>query len=428
MKDVLAVILGGGRGAGLYPLTRHRSEPAVPLGGKYRLIDVPISNCLNAGLNQVYVLTQFLSVSLHRHIAATYKVDPFNRGFVEVLAAQQTNESADWYQGTADALRQNLRYLTSHGADLVLVLSSDQIYRMDFANLVHRHRESGAPVTMAVTPVTRERTGTLGVVQANEQDVIRLLVEKPQTAGELQRLRMPASWLQARGVAALGREHLANMGIYLFNSSSLVNLLEAHPAAIDLVRDLLVPSLATHGIRVKLFDGYWEDVGTIRAYHQANLALAGDQPPFDFHIPEGVIFTRMRYLPPSRILASRVAHSLIADGCEVQAGTCLERSVIGIRSRIGRDVTLRDTVMNGADDLETPIQLEENRRLQRPGIGIGDGCVIERAILDKGCRIGRDVRILNRGGVTNEDGPHHVIREGIVVIPDGTTVPDGTVI
>lgn len=297
MQDVLTLILGGGRGARLYPLTMRRSEPAVPLAGKYRLIDVPISNCINSGLHQIYILTQFLSVSLHRHIAYTYKIDPFKRGFIEVLAAQQTNEKADWYQGTADALRQNLRYVRDHAIADVLVLSGDQIYRMDFAKLLHAHRESQADVTVAVTPVRRERTSELGILRLADDLRVVQIHEKPQTEQHLSRLRTPARWLEQRGLNPQGREYLANMGIYVFSTRALIHLLDESPEAKDLVHELLISNLADRQIRAYLFDGYWEDLGTIKSYHEAHLALASDQPPFDFHSPEGVIYTRSRNLP-----------------------------------------------------------------------------------------------------------------------------------
>jgi len=428
MQDVLTLILGGGRGARLYPLTMRRSEPAVPLAGKYRLIDVPISNCINSGLHQIYVLTQFLSVSLHRHIAHTYKIDPFKRGFIEVLAAQQTNEKADWYQGTADALRQNLRYVRDHAIADVLVLSGDQIYRMDFAKLLHAHRDSQADVTVAVTPVRRERTSGLGILRVADDQRVVQIHEKPQTEQHLSRLSLPAGWLEQRGLEPRGREYLANMGIYVFSTRALVQLLEANPDAKDLVHELLIPHLADRKIQAYLFDGYWEDLGTIKSYHEAHLALASDRPPFDFHSLEGVIFTRMRNLPASRVRAAHIEHCLIADGCQVEPGARLERSVVGVRSWIGHNVSLRETILIGADQLETEEQKATNRRLGRPDVGVGDGSVVERAILDKDCRIGRNVQIVNRRKVQDEEGKYHVIRDGIVVIPNGMIVPDGTVI
>jgi glucose-1-phosphate adenylyltransferase len=428
MQSVLSLILGGGRGTRLYPLTKLRSKPAVPLAGKYRLIDIPISNCINSGLNRIYVLTQFLSVSLHRHIAHTYKFDPFSRGFVEVLAAQQTNETADWYRGTADAVRQNLRYLQEDGAREFLILSSDQLYRMDFQQLLMTHRNTRADVTIGVVPVEQDQARDLGVVRVDESLRITALVEKPQTGEQLQPFRLSAGWLEARGAAAPRREYLANMGIYLFSRQVLFDLMEAHPAATDFVREILARGLTTHRVQAHFFNGYWEDLGTIRSYYEANLALTSDRPPFDFHSPEGVIFTRMRYLPASRVSAAQMDHCLISDGCLIHPGACLERCVIGLRSRIGKDVTLRDTILIGADRYETDRERAANSKQGIPDFSVGDGTVIERAIVDKDCRIGRNVRIINRQRLQEDDGPNYHIRDGIVVIPNGAVVSDGTVI
>jgi glucose-1-phosphate adenylyltransferase len=428
MKDVLTVILGGGRGTRLYPLTKHRSEPAVPIAGKYRLIDVPISNCINSGLQRVYVLTQFLSVSLHRHIANTYKFDPFGRGFVEVLAAQQTNEAADWYEGTADAIRQNLRYLRQEAPAHVLVLCGDQLYRMNFRELLRTHLEARAHVTLAVAPVRRAQAPGLGVVRLDETGRLVDLVEKPQAPRQLDALRTAPAWFEGRGLGGRDYEHLANMGIYLFQSEVLLDLLQAQPPATDLVRELLLRGLATHRVQAHLFTGYWQDVGTIPSYYEASLALAGDAPPFDFHGAEGTVYTRMRNLPASRVGAARLEQCLVSDGCQVGDGVRAERSILGVRSRVGRDVTLRGAVLIGADRYETPAQREENRRRGLPDLGVGDGSVIERAILDKDCRIGRGVHIVNSQNVQEADGENYVVRDGIVVIPDRAVVPDGTVI
>ena len=428
MRDVLTLILGGGRGTRLFPLTRDRSEPAVPLAGKYRLIDVPISNCLNSGLIRIYVLTQFQSVSLHRHIAQTYKGGPFNEAFVEVLAAQQTNEAADWYDGTADALRQNARYVFADGCRDVMVLSGDQLYRMDFGQLLQTHRRTGADATMAVLPVTRDHARRLGILHVDDNGRIVRLAEKPQSDEDLAQLRTGAAELARFGLTDRGRDFLANMGIYLFTREAFFGLLHAHPAAIDIVRELFVPSLETHRFQAHFFDGYWEDLGSICSYHAAHLALAGDDPPFDFHSQEGVIYTRMRYLPASRVSASQVSQCLISDGCQVETGARLERCVIGIRSRIGAQVQLRETVMLGADDLETDADRAANRTRGIPDLGVGDGSIIHRAILDKDCRIGRNVRIVNDGEVRDADGDNYFIRDGIVVVANGAAIADGTII
>jgi glucose-1-phosphate adenylyltransferase len=428
MQGVLSLILGGGRGTRLYPLTKLRSKPAVPLAGKYRLIDIPISNCINGGCNRVYVLTQFLSVSLHRHIANTYKFDPFSRGFVEVLAAQQTNEAADWYQGTADAVRQQIRYVQEDGCREVLILSGDQLYRMDFRQLIRTHRDSRADVTIAVLPVHARQAAEFGILRLDETGKVAGFVEKPKTAEQLEPMRTSVEWIERRGIESRGRQFLASMGIYLFNRQTLFDLLNTGPLATDFGKEIFPRSLKTHRVQAYLFDGYWEDLGTVKAYHEANLALAGDEPPFDFHSPEGVIYTRMRFLPASRVSAASMNHCLISDGCVVQAGADIERCVIGLRSRIGRNVVLRDTVLIGADRFETDAERLGNRQRGLPDFTVGDGSVIERAILDKDCRIGRNVHIINRRGLENDEGDNYVIRDGIVVIPKGITVPDGTVI
>jgi glucose-1-phosphate adenylyltransferase len=428
MQQVLSLILGGGRGTRLYPLTRYRSKPAVPIAGKYRLIDIPISNCINSGLNRVYVLTQFLHVSLHRHIANTYKFDPFGGGFVEVLAAQQTNEAADWYQGTADAVRQQVRYVQEDPGRDVLVLSGDQLYRMDFRDLVRTHCESKAEVTLAVLPVSREQVAGFGVVRLDDGGRVVGFVEKPTTDQQLATVRTPEAWLERRGITAPGRNYLASMGIYLFGREALFELLEADSSATDFGKDILPRSLKTHRVQAHLFDGYWEDLGTIKAYYAANLALAGDAPPFDFHTPEGVIYTRMRNLPASRVSDAELRQCLVSDGCIIEAGTRAERCVIGIRSRIGRGVTLRDAIVCGLRVFTTDADRADNRSAGVPDLGIGAGTVIERAIVDKDARIGRNVRIVNRRGVQEDEGDNYAIRDGIVVIPDRAVVPDGTVI
>jgi glucose-1-phosphate adenylyltransferase len=426
MQDVLTLILGGGRGKRLYPLTKHRSEPAVPIAGKYRLIDIPISNCLNSGLNRIYVLTQYLSVSLHRHIAHTYEFDPFSRGFVEVLAAQQTHEAADWYQGTADAVRQNIRYLQEDSCREVLLLSGDQLYRWDFQLLMQAHRDADVDVTIAAIPVTRTQASEYGVLHVDEQNHVLGIVEKPRTAEQLDKLRIPPGRRSRH--ADSGREYLANMGIYVFNREVLVELLSTPPLVADLVIEVFPRMLPSQRVQAHQYDGYWEDLGTIKSYFDANLALAKDHPPFNFFTPQGMIYTRMRNLPAARVSGARLEQCLVSDGCTVQPGARLERCLIGLRSRIGRNVRLRDTIIIGADRFETEPEREDNRRRGLPDFSVGDGCVIERAILDKDCRIGENVHIINRRQLQDDEGENYVIRDGIVVIPNGAVVPSGMVI
>jgi glucose-1-phosphate adenylyltransferase len=427
-QQVLSLILGGGRGSRLFPLTMLRSKPAVPIAGKYRLIDIPISNCINSGCNRIYVLTQFLSVSLHRHIANTYKFDPFSRGFVEVLAAQQTNEAADWYQGTADAVRQNIRYVHEDKCQDVLILSGDQLYRMDFAQLLRSHRDTKADVTIAVLPVSADNASGFGICRLDDQGRVAGFVEKPQTAAQLAPLRTDEEWIRARGIEPQGRQFLASMGIYLFKREALFHLLNAPPLATDFGKEIFPRSIHTHHVQAHLFDGYWEDVGTVKSYHEANLALTSEHPPFDFHRRGGVIYTRMRYLPASRINAARLDHCLVSDGCVISSGTTITRCVIGIRTQIGRDVKLSNSVLIGADRYDNQEEREDNRRRGLPNLGIGDGSVIDNAILDKDCRIGSNCRITNQERIQNGEGKNFVIRDGVVVIPKGAVVLDGTVI
>ena len=428
MHNVLSLILGGGRGTRLYPLTALRSKPAVPVAGKYRLIDIPISNCINSGLNRIYVLTQFLSVSLHRHIANTYKFDPFGGGFVEVLAAQQTNEATDWYQGTADAVRQQVRYVLEDNCLEVLILSGDQLYRMGFGEMLRTHRESKADATLAVIPVQRSQVGGFGLVRLDDAGRIEGFIEKPQTEDLLAPFRTPTEWMARRGIQAPDRPYLASMGIYCFTRSALLDMLNARPPATDFGKEVFPRSLRSHRLQAHLFDGYWEDLGTVKAYHQANLELASSSPPFDFNTPDGVIYTRGRFLPASRVNGAMLSEALISDGCVVQEGSRIERSVVGVRSRLGRNVTLRDAVIIGADRYETDAERAANRDRGIPDLIVGDDVVIERAILDKDCRVGNNVRIVNRRGVQDDEGPNFVIRDGIVAIPRGTVIPDGTVI
>lgn len=427
-REVLGLILGGGRGTRLYPLTMLRSKPAVPLAGKYRLIDIPISNCINSGCNRIYVLTQFLSVSLHRHIANTYKFDPFSRGFVEVLAAQQTNEASDWYQGTADAVRQNVRYIHEDPCRDVLVLSGDQIYRMDFRELLKAHRDSDADVTIAVLPVPKEQTAGFGLVKLDDTGKVVDFLEKPMQEELLAPFHTDEAWIAKRGIKAPGRPYLASMGIYLFKREALFHLLNASPIATDFGKEIFPRSIQSSKVQAYLFDGYWEDVGTIKSYHEASLALASDDPPFEFHSPEGVIYTRMRYLPASRINAARLDQCIIADGCTIGAGTTITRCVLGIRTQVGRNATLRNTVIIGADRYATTEERNESSRRGTPCYGIGDGTVIDNAIVDKDACIGTHCRIVNQESVQEGDGKNYVIREGVVVIPKGAVVMDGTVI
>ena len=427
VSKVISLILGGGRGTRLYPLTKSRSKPAVPIAGKYRLIDIPISNCLHSGLEQIFVLTQFNSVSLHRHIANTYKFDPFGKGFVEVLAAQQTLQHETWYQGTADAVRRNIPYFAEGQADLVLILSGDQLYRMDYQDLIRTHRETSADVTIAMLPASEADAPAFGCMRIGDDGRITDFEEKPKTPEALDRARSSPESLARLGFEDPTRPYLASMGIYLFNVETLVDLLSSSETT-DFGKQLFPRAIPNHRVQAHVFDGYWEDIGTVAAFHKANIDLTREDPPFDFVSGDRPIFTRPRYLPCSRLSEVTVRHSLIADGCVVGDGSVIENSVIGVRARIDKGCMIKSSYLMGIDVFETPRQREANRRAGRPDLGIGAGSQIEGAIVDKNAHIGRDVKILNRQGVDEAEGPNYVIRDKIVVIPKFAVLPDGTTI
>lgn len=427
MPNVVSLILGGGQGSRLYPLTKHRSKPAVPVGGKYRLIDIPISNCLNSGFNRVHVLTQFASVSLHRHIANTYRFDPFHQGFVQILAAQQTLDSRDWYQGTADAVRQNLSRVADASIDHVLILSGDQLYRMNFRHLMQTHLESSADVTLCSIPVTRENSADFGILQTDPQGRIVDFSEKPTDPTVLDRLTVPEERFREAGIEPRERTLLANMGIYLFRRSALFEALDT-VEGMDFGKHVFPGMLQRYRLHAHLFDGYWEDLGTIRSFHKANLDLAADPPSFEFHVPDGVIFTHARFLPGARITGAQVNESMVADGAMVGGDSVLHRSILGVRSRVGAGVHLSECIMLGADAYESDAQRRANQKKGVPDVGIGPESRIERAIIDKNCRIGARVQALNPHRRTDRETELYVIRDGIVVIPKGTVVPDDTVI
>lgn len=425
MRRVVTLVLGGGRGTRLYPLTKFRSKPAVPLAGRYRLIDIPLSNCINSGLNRIYVLTQFNSVSLHRHIRSSYTFDRFSRGFVEILAAQQTISNAEWYQGTADAVRQNLRYLQQPDIDQVLVLSGDQLYRMDFREMVSSHQKAGAHVTIAAVPVHSRQAPGLGIMRLDETGRVAGFLEKPQTEEELHHVRTDPAWIDRQGIHSGGRDCLASMGIYLFDRDTLLQVLEKTDYQ-DFGKEVFPASIRSRHVQVHLFDGYWEDIGTIRSFYDANLQLATEQPPFELASAEAPIYSRPRFLPPSRIEGATVRGSLIAEGCIIRDGAVIENSVVGVRCRIGPDVHIRNSVLMGNDFYEPPELSDPGNLDDGPRLGVGRGTRIEGAIIDKNCRIGRNVQIVNRQGLhSTEETDCGMVREGISVVPKGATLPDG---
>jgi len=417
MKDVLAVILGGGRGTRLHPLTLHRSKPAVPIAGKYRLIDIPISNCLNSDLRRIFVLTQYNSESLNKHIGLTYKFDLFSSAFVSVLAAEQTEESGDWFQGTADAVRQNKRHFANHEFRDVLILAGDQLYHMDFARMLETHRRQVADVTVAVTPVPSEQATGFGILKMNGLGRITHFEEKPPAE------RLPQLVSE---IPSIGSGLIASMGIYLFKREALEAALK-NPALVDFGRHVIPDALSRSRVQAHVHRGYWEDVGTIRSYFHANLALCQPVPPFDFYEASRPVYTHPRFLPASKVESCVVTNSLLSEGCIV-VGAQIERSVIGIRSRIGRGAQVRESLILGADYYETLDELDRGSGRGAPPIGVGEDSIVAGAILDKNARIGRGVRILNEAGVQEKEGDGYYIREGIVLVPKNGVIPDGTVI
>ena len=419
MREVVTLVLGGGRGTRLYPLTKYRSKPAVPVAGRYRLIDIPLSNCINSGLNRIYVLTQFNSTSLHQHIRSTYSFDVFSRGFVEILAAQQTNEHSDWYQGTADAVRQNLNCIMEPGTRYVLILSGDQLYRMNFGEMLATHEWSGADVTIASVPVHSRDASGLGVMRVDDHFRVRGFLEKPKTEAELSLVRTDPKWIESKGIESRGRDCLANMGIYLFNRDTLVRLLEKTPYH-DFGKEIFPTAIRSRHVQLHLYDGYWEDIGTIRSFYEANLSLASANGPFSLFSPAAPIYSRARFLPPSRIDGASVRSSLIADGCIIEEGATIENSIIGVRRRIGKNVTIRNSILMGCDFYD-----EEFPETHRMAMRIGDGTLIEGAIIDKNCRIGRNVRITNPDGIDQTpEADWGMVRDGVVVVAKNTTLPD----
>ncbi|OUW75062.1 MAG: glucose-1-phosphate adenylyltransferase [Saprospirales bacterium TMED214] len=422
LSKTIALILGGGRGTRLFPLTKIRAKPAVPLAAKYRLIDIPISNCINSGLNRAYVLTQFLSESLHRHLRQTYTFDHFNGGFVELLAAQQTvNQGTDWYQGTADAVRKNLVHLEEDWIEHVLILSGDQLYRMDFREMMQTHIESGADATIAGIPVSRKDASALGIMQVDDRGQVRGFVEKPQTDQEIESVRMEPSWIDAHGIPSRGRDCLASMGLYIFNKATMVDLLNSNDHQ-DFGKEVFPEAINSHKVQVHLFDGYWEDIGTIRAFYEANLNLAGNAPPFDIRTPEAPIYSRPRFLPPTIMGDTKISGSLIADGCRIGQNVTISNSVIGLRTVVGDNVVIKDSVVMGADFIEDPANLADGVL----PVGIGAGTTIAGTILDKNCRIGSNVHIVNEVGVENQ-GEDDVlqVRDGIPIVIKNGQIEDG---
>ncbi|MFN8177054.1 MAG: sugar phosphate nucleotidyltransferase [bacterium] len=415
-EGTLCVVLGGGRGVRLDPLTRYRSKPAVPVGGKFRLVDIPISNSLNSGIRRIFVITQFNSASLNWHISRTYNLDLFTRGFVEVLAAEQTSADSTWFQGTADAVRRCLVHMREFYPRDVLILSGDQLYRMDFGPMIRQHYDTGAAVTIAAKPVPKARTKSFGLMQLDAEKRVRAFLEKPQDDALVAPYELPAEFREPEEHEAL---YTASMGIYVFRYEFLVELLEGTAVA-DFGKDVLPEAARRADVRGFLFRGYWEDIGTIRAFYEANLALASPDPPFVFHTAGAPIYTAPRFLGPTRIEGCNIVNTTVCDGCYLH-GQEVRDSVIGIRTVLMRDSTVIRSVVMGADGYEGDLA----RQPGDPPLGIGRGCWIEGAIVDKNARIGDGVRITPKPPGTNEDHPFHFVRDGIVVIPKNYAVPAG---
>ena len=418
-SKVICIVLGGGQGSRLSPLTATRSKPAVPIAGKYRLVDIPISNCLHSGITRIYVLTQFNSASLNKHIKNTYHFSSFSEAFVDILAAEQTPTSGSWFQGTADAVRQSLHHLAVHEFDYVLILSGDQLYQMDFEEMIENHIQADAEISIATIPVHANDVPGFGILKTNEENLVTAFIEKPKTNFE--------SWASevSDEMKAQGRLYLASMGIYIFNRDLLYELLQGNERT-DFGKEIIPQSIDNHKVLSYQYEGYWTDIGTIPSFFDANLGLTDDIPQFNL-FDKNYIFTRARMLPPSKMSGTQVDKAIIADGCIINASH-ITRSIIGIRSRIGFDTTIENCYVMGSDNYQTLEQIEESKFSNSPIMGIGDRCTIKNAIIDKNTYIGNDVSI--NCGEKLEDGDYgtHTVQDGIVVVKKRAIIPHGTII
>ncbi len=417
-KQVLSVILGGGAGTRLFPLTSGRSKPAVPIAGKYRLVDIPISNCLNSGITRMFVLTMYNSASLNRHIKNTYHFSAFSSAFVDILAAEQTPDNPTWFQGTADAVRQGLRHIAPFDSDYILILSGDQLYQIDFQEMLTRHKESGADISVATIPVTAKEASEFGILKT-EEGVITSFIEKPKSGLE--------DWVSDTGeeMRSVGRNYLASMGIYIFNRQLLFDQLQNEfKDAADFGKEIIPQSIHKYKVASYQYQGYWEDIGNIPAFFHANLALTKDIPEFNLFDNTKTIYTRARMLPPAKVSGSRLDHTIIADGCIINAAH-IEDSVIGIRSRIGHDSNMISTYMMGNDYYETLEDIAADLEHGLPQLGVGNRCQIQNVIIDKNCRIGDDVRIIGGNHLADSDTPLYTIKDGIIVLKKGAIIPNG---
>lgn len=422
-KKVVAVILGGGAGSRLYPLTASRSKPAVPIAGKYRLVDIPISNCMNSSINRMFVLTQFNSASLNKHIKNTYHFSAFSTGFVDILAAEQTPDNPGWFQGTADAVRQSLRHISNLEYDYILILSGDQLYQMDFSEMIAAHKANNSDISIATIPVAEREAPEFGILKADEKNAITSFIEKPSKD-------ILPDWVSETGnaMAKEGRIYLASMGIYVFNRKVLNELLKDHyPNATDFGKEIIPNSIHNYSVSSFQYNGYWTDIGNIYSFFEANLELTNDIPQFNLFDNSNTIYTRARMLPPAKISGTTLEKTVIAEGSIINASR-LEQCVAGIRSRIGLGTTVVNSYIMGNDYYETLDEMQEHTKKGMPLIGIGERCYIKNAIIDKNCRIGNDVRINGGNHLENTDHQLYTIKDGIVVVKKGAVLHNGFVI
>ncbi len=425
MSKMTAIILGGGRGTRLDPLTKIRSKPAVPIGGKFRLIDIPVSNCLHAGIRDVFILTQFNTESLHHHIASTYIFDNFSPGSIRILAAQQTMENQDWYQGTADAVRKNLSFFED-AEDNIIILSGDHLYRMDYADFLAHHIKTKADISIAGKPIFEKEASEFGVLKANKKGLITSFYEKPTEREVLDEYKIDPELFEAVNLNPEGRTHIASMGIYIFKKEVLFELLENNKKE-DFGKEIIPDSIKEKRIVSYFFNGYWEDIGTIRSFFNVHMELTSEVPKFNFYDEHNPIYTHPRYLPASKINNCKINQSVVAEGCII-LGSIIESSVIGIRSYIEEGTLVQKSIIMGSQHYETITEHKINKANNRPNLGIGKNCVIRNAIIDMNCSIGNNVHIINKDGRVEAEESFYRIRDGIVIIPKGTVVPDNTII
>ena len=425
---LLAVILGGGAGNRLFPLTQQRSKPAVPLGGKYRLVDIALSNCINSDILRTFVLTQYNSASLNRHIAQTYRFSQFSNGFVEILAAEQTPASPHWFQGTADAVRQVLPHIRDWGIDTLLILSGDHLYRMDYRDFLERHHQTNADVTVSVIPCEARSASEFGLLKTDDTGRIVEFKEKPKDDA-LSSMQVDTMQFGLDAQDAQRRPYLASMGIYVFKYDRLEALLAEYPKWVDFGKHVIPAAINSTQVQAHMFDGYWEDIGTIGAFYRANLDLTSKIPKFNLFDAEAPVYTRARYLPPSKIEETEINDSIISDGCIIN-GAKVTNSVVGLRSRISKGVQMEASYMMGADIYQTFEDMRKDLANGLPRVGVGEGTIVKHAIIDKNVRIGKNARLLNEAGVMEAEGPNgsYFIRDGIIILPKNAVIPDGTVI